>query len=91
MAEVGWVLDHLWDLAADFRAFFHLAPGQAMKELSGPEFLALAYRAPAYGGSLAARMQHREQDDRGPDRRRTVVGTREAVQAEGLGGLIDFE
>jgi hypothetical protein len=60
-----------------------------MKELTGPEFLALAYRAPAYGGSLAARMQNDQEPAPEPGRR-VVTATRESVLDEGLAGMIDF-
>lgn len=53
------MLDHQRDLQADFRAFYHLSPHEALA-LPGPEYLALAYRAPAYGGAMTARIQ-REQ------------------------------
>lgn len=44
------------DLDADFRRFYRLSPAEAM-ELSGPEYLALAWRVPAYDGVTAVRLQ----------------------------------
>lgn len=48
-----WVLDHLDDLDADFRVFYRI---DDFEELSGPRFLALAVRAAAYQGVMAARV-----------------------------------
>lgn len=62
------MLDHQRDLWADFRAFYHLAPADALA-LPGPEYLALAYRTPAYQGVMAARLEHerRRHEDLGED------------------------
>lgn len=53
------MLDHRRDLMADFRAFYHLDPASALR-LGGPEWLALAWRTPAYGGAMAARLDSAE-------------------------------
>jgi hypothetical protein len=55
------VLDHQRDLWADFRAFYGLSPAQALA-LPGPEYMALAWRAPAYAGVMAARLASQEED-----------------------------
>jgi hypothetical protein len=47
------VLDHQRDLWADFRAIYHLSPAEA-RALPGPEYMALAWRTPAYAGAMAA-------------------------------------
>lgn len=47
------MLLHQRDLWADFRAIYHLSPGEALA-LPGPEYMALAYRVPAYQGVMAA-------------------------------------
>jgi hypothetical protein len=49
------MLDHQRDLWADFRAFYHLSPAEA-RALPGPEYMALAWRTPAYSGAMAARL-----------------------------------
>lgn len=52
--EVGWVLDHVADLEADFLAFYGV---DDMLGLPGPRFLRLAFRVPAYAGVMAARAE----------------------------------
>lgn len=54
-----WVLDHLDDLDADFRRFYGIAGigREEFGDLSGPEFLSLAYRVGAYGGVMAVMAQ----------------------------------
>jgi len=51
---VIWVLDHKYDLEADFRAFYHL-DHRSMYRLDGPRFFALATRTMAFSGVMAAR------------------------------------
>lgn len=58
-----WVVHHLDDLEADFRAFYRLTPADIVK-LTGPHFLALAQRTTAYSGVMAARVAA-EQDQQG--------------------------
>jgi hypothetical protein len=100
--EVVWVLDHARDVAADLRVFAHVSWAEALA-WPGPEFLALAYRLPAYGGALAARVAaqdghggagHAGAARGGAGRRpgaREVPGTREAIMAEpGFAGVIEF-
>lgn len=80
------MVEHVRDLDADFRAVYHLSPVQA-RSLPGPEFMALAYRASAYPGAVAARMAQTS----APDDRSVVLATRQAVQRDPvLSGLIDF-
>ena len=52
--EVGWVLDHVADLEADFLAFYGV---DDMLALPGPRFLRLAMRTVAYQGVMAARAE----------------------------------
>jgi hypothetical protein len=56
--------------------------------MSGPEYLALAYRLPAYDGVMAARV--RADEDEQAQENDTVAPTREAVEASPLAGLIDW-
>lgn len=56
MAEVGWIVDYLADLEADFRAHYHLSSAD-MLALPGPEFFRLATRTVAYAGVMQARAQ----------------------------------
>ena len=60
-----WVLDHPRDLGADFRAIYHLSPAEAGL-IPFPEYLALAYRLPAYSGVMAARMAEAEAERNKP-------------------------
>lgn len=52
---------HLNDVEADFRAFYGLTPADVAR-MSGPHFLALAWRLPAYSGAVAGRMAAYEQE-----------------------------
>lgn len=89
------MVDHPRDLAADFRAFYRLSWRHALM-LPGPEFLALAYRTPAYGGVMAARIEQGRDDggtrvDDGDTRVRQVEGRRSAITADPvLSSVIDF-
>jgi hypothetical protein len=56
-----WVVDHQRDLTADFRAIYHLAPAEAL-DLPGPEYLALAFRAASYQGSVANLVAREQQN-----------------------------
>jgi hypothetical protein len=49
------VLAHQRDLWADFRFAYGLGPAEALA-LPGPEYMALAWRTPAYSGVMAARL-----------------------------------
>jgi hypothetical protein len=55
--EILWVLNHLADLDADFRAFYRTSLSEAEVQWSGPEFFALAHRTTAYQGVMAARIE----------------------------------
>lgn len=52
------MLHYQRDLWSDFRAVHRLSPDQALA-LPGPEYMALAWRLPAYGGVLANRMSEK--------------------------------
>ena len=54
------MLGHQRDLWADFRFAYGLGPAQALA-LPGPEYMALAWRTPAYSGVMAARLASDEQ------------------------------
>jgi hypothetical protein len=49
-------VDHPRDLLADFLAIYHLRPAE-IRELSGPEYLGLAYRLPMYAGTMRVRAE----------------------------------
>jgi hypothetical protein len=92
VAQIGWVLDHPRDLAADFRAIYHLDPEQAAA-LPGPEWFALAYRLPAYSGIMRTRV---EQEDRNTNRNvkhgaKLIESERTSIEKDPLlADLIDF-
>jgi hypothetical protein len=77
------VTDHPRDLLADFLVYYRARP----ETFSGPEMLALAYRLPAYGGMMAARVTQQE----ARDRRNTKPGARmvEETHAE-VSSVIEF-
>ena len=52
--EVGWVVDYLPDLEADFLAHYGV---RDMLALTGPQWLRLAARTVAYAGVMQARAQ----------------------------------
>jgi len=60
MSQVIWVLDHLDDLDADFLAIYGIDLETA--EISARRYFALAHRATAYTGVMAARAEA-ERDD----------------------------
>jgi hypothetical protein len=76
-------------LAADFRVFYRLTPKKALR-LSGPEFMALAFRTSAYDGVMAARIRAEQEETDGET---TVVApTREAVLADpAFAGLVSWD
>ena len=59
--QVGWVIDHLPDLDADFLRFYGIDL-EYDRDLTGPRFLALAQRVAAYGGVMAARVQEQQEE-----------------------------
>lgn len=86
MGQVAWTLDHQRDLLADFRAIYHLAPRE-VAGLSGPEYMALAYRLPAYQGVMAMRVQQEEERSRKNLRHRDaklVDSSKASIQADPL-------
>jgi hypothetical protein len=86
--EIGWVLNHQEDLAADFRVFYRLTPKKTAR-LSGPEYLQLAYRVSAYRGVMRE-LVLAEQEEQAQEEK-TVEPTRAAVEATpGMAGLIDW-
>jgi hypothetical protein len=88
------VIFHLADLEADFRAFYRLTPEDILG-LTGPHFLALAYRVSAYQGVMQARFMA-EQNESSPSTRSTkqdaeVESTPAALQQDPvLADLIDY-
>lgn len=97
MVQVGWVLDHLDDLASDF-SVFHRIPD--ITELDGPTFLRLAWRMPAYEGVMRARTTAAHQENGGaggtphvaPGRHEEInPGTRTALAADpAFAGLFSY-
>lgn len=85
---MAWVLNYLDDLEADFRVFYRMEPAEILA-LSGPHFLALAYRIPAYQGVMAARLAEQEEPHQAPGT--TVQDSSEvAIMASPIADLIDF-
>jgi hypothetical protein len=59
VAQVGWVLDYLDDIASDMSVFHRV---DDIGEMDGPTFFKIAYRLSAYAGVMAARhMAEREE------------------------------
>lgn len=95
LTEIGWILDYLPDLEADFRAFYRV---DDMLALPGPEFCRLASRTVAYAGVMQARAQALQSADsagagREASTRRARTGkdvTRASVAVAGLGDIISF-
>jgi hypothetical protein len=91
-AQVGWVLDHVRDVAADLRVFAHASWSEALT-WSGPELMALCWRLGAYGGAVAAVMarQSERSGHRVRHADRTLPSTRAALLASpDLRGVISF-
>lgn len=66
-----WVLDHEADIDADFLACYGI--DLATYPMTGPRYLALAYRLTAYQGVMATRTANeREQRDTEPEARPEV-------------------
>ncbi|MFM9635982.1 hypothetical protein [Streptomyces turgidiscabies] len=61
LKEIGWVLDYLDDLDADFLAIYGI--DLTHTEISSRRYFALAQRLTAYSGVMAARLEA-ERDDR---------------------------
>lgn len=59
MIQIGWVVDHLADLEADFLAIYHLDLND--DGLTGPRMFSLARRVFAYPGVMAARWEQEQQ------------------------------
>lgn len=79
---------HLEDLEADFRTFYRLTPEDVM-EMSGPHFLALAYRITAFQGVMAARVAA-EQEGSGSERG-SIESTPQNLQYNSeLADVIDY-
>jgi hypothetical protein len=86
--EVVWVVDHLTDLEADFRAFYRLTPAD-VAQMSGPHFLALATRTTAYQGVMASRVAALEETSTTADGE--VSSTPTALQNDpALSDVIDY-
>jgi hypothetical protein len=92
---VFWVLEHLADLEADFRAFYRMDPEDILS-MSGPRFFALAHRVGAYDGVMAARLAEAAPQGTSGGRssgaqNTTVESTQTAIRADpALSGLIDW-
>ncbi len=81
-----WVLDHRRDLEADFRAFYHLSPKQALS-LPGPEFMSLAYRSMVFPGVMSARASKIRETQTA----RNQGGTQRSVHDPSMSDLIEYE
>ena len=57
VGEVGWVIEHLDDLEADFLRFYRVDDIYA---LDGARFMRLAWRVSVYGGVMHMRLQEQE-------------------------------
>jgi hypothetical protein len=94
-SEVGWVLDYLPDLEADFRAWYGVTN---MLALPAPEFFRLASRTVAFEGVMRVRAQSLQDAETAEDThmraarrpRPTSDVTPESVAAAGLDDLISF-
>lgn len=94
---MAWLLDHLADLDADFRVFYRMSWKDAVRTLTGPELMALAWRVSVYQGVMAARHSqwkaaeearvHRETGGREVGKR--VEATPAALAAD-MGDLFDI-
>lgn len=88
-----WITDHRRDLVADFRSIYHLGWAEAVG-LPSWEFLALAYRASVYPGTIAARVAENERRERRNVRKpgaRLVDGDQRSIQTDSLlSDVIDF-
>ncbi len=77
---------------ADFRAIYHIGWAEALA-LPGPEFFALASRAPAYPGVMRI-LAENEEHERNRNVRpgaRIVESTQSAIERDPLlAGLIEF-
>ncbi|MEV7770587.1 hypothetical protein [Kitasatospora sp. NPDC086791] len=95
VVQLGWVLDHLDDLASDF-SVFHRIPD--VTTLDGPTFLRLAWRMPAYEGVMRAAALAAREADTGPAPRMAPgrqeeinPGTRTALMADpAFAGLFSY-
>jgi hypothetical protein len=97
-ASLLWVLDHLDDLDADFRAYYRIdgVGDEEFGTLTGPRFFALAERVFCYGGATyhAARMS----GGTGPDESGDLLATETVVDSSpgvlltnpDLSALIDY-
>lgn len=58
--QIGWVLDHLDDLDADFLAIYGIDLEE--REISARRYFTLAHRLTAYQGVMAARAEAERED-----------------------------
>jgi hypothetical protein len=81
------------DVEADFRVFYHLTPADVVR-LSGPHFLALAWRLSAYQGVVAARASAEEENGTAPAHREPggrVESSAQAIRSDpALADVIDY-
>lgn len=97
VAQVMWVLDHVADLNADFRAFYRMSWAEAVRTLSGPELLTLAYRTPAFPGVMRMRMEEAARQEQARERRATggreiasrIDSDQATLRASRIGDLFD--
>ena len=85
-------MEHPRDLAADFRAFYHLSWRDALA-LPAPEFLGLAYRVSVFPGVIAARIAEADAAERRniPVGANLVPSDRHSIMADPLlRDVVDF-
>lgn len=70
LSQIGWVLDHLDDLDADFLAIYGIDLDR--DEISARRYFALAHRLTAYTGVMAARAEAEREDQPQPARATTT-------------------
>ena len=85
------MLDHQWDLAADFRAIYRLSPAEALR-LPGPEYLALCWRLPAYQGAMLQQLTAQQEKEEKARDDRTLPGDRASIEAQpaDIAGLFEW-
>lgn len=74
LSQIAWVTEHWDDLEADFLTFYRVSDPRS---LPSRKFFALAFRAGAYEGVLAARMAAAQQG------KTKTQGTGPTVQTQG--------
>lgn len=85
VVQLVWIVDHVADLNADFRAFYHMSWAEAVRSMDGPELLTLATRTIYFPGVMRARVQAEAALQEAANRRAT--GGREVANRVDSGNL----